>query len=552
MEQLLPNSVEELKQSVQKMQAEHDRHIQDLQEQLQAERTQRVAERNERIEQAHKVIGYFEEIQLMRRKIFGRSAERLPEADRKQLWLFNEAEALQRAEQSAPPEHEEKVPVRAHLRAKRGRKPLPEDLPRVETIHDIPESEKICGCGTPFIRIGEEVCEKLETIPAQVRVRRHIRPKYACRVCEGSGDEEHPAVRIAPAVPQLIAKSIASPSVVAYMLTAKLCDALPFYRQEQGFARMGVDISRQDMANWTIQVAHRVEPLLALLRQQILGRPVVGIDETPVQVLREDGRVDTSTSYMWVFLGGQPGRPVVDYRYHPTRSGRVPLEALSGYKGFIQTDGYDGYDELGRQPGILHAGCWAHVRRKFYEAYGVTRKPGAAEEAMKRIKGLFTIERALREQDLQPEAFLKHRRRQVEPILEDLNGWLEDLQPKVPPATLLGQAIGYAVEQWPKLIRYLESPYLGPSNNGCERAIRPFVVGRKNWLFSGSPVGASASAGWYSLIETAKANAVEPYLYLRAILSRLPDSREPEAYRSLLPWQIEKLDLLDFDSGPLF
>ncbi len=214
MEQPLPNSVEELQQLVRRMQAEHDQERRSFQEQLRAER-------NQRIEEANKAIGYFEENQLMRRKIFGRSAERLPEVDRQQLWLFNEAEALRHAAKSAPDGRDEKVPVRAHLRARRGRKPLPEDLPRVETVHDIPEEEKICGCGAPLICIGEEVCEKLEIIPAQVRVRRHIRPKYACHACEGSADEEKPAVRIAPGVPQLIPKSIASPSVIAYVLTAK-------------------------------------------------------------------------------------------------------------------------------------------------------------------------------------------------------------------------------------------------------------------------------------------------------------------------------------------
>lgn len=165
-------------------------------------------------------------------------------------------------EKQPPPE---RVPVRSHTRAKQGRKPLPADLPRVEWIHDIAESEKSCGCGAQLKRIGQEVCEKLEIIPAQVRVRRHVRPKYACRVCEGSGDEEKPAVRIAPAVKQLLPKSIASPALVAYMLVSKFCDALPFYRQERQFQRMGVDLSRQDMANWTMAVARRIQPLVQLL-----------------------------------------------------------------------------------------------------------------------------------------------------------------------------------------------------------------------------------------------------------------------------------------------
>lgn len=538
----LPNSIEELHRLIHQMRADHAGQVHSLQADLQAER-------NERIEYQNKALEYFEELQLMRRRLFGRSAERLSEEDRKQLWLFNEAETIAATEKPQPPQ---RVPVRSHTRAKRGRKPLPVDLTRVEMIHDIAESEKTCGCGEPLRRIGQEVCEKLEIIPAQVRVRRHVRPKYACRACEGSGDEDKPAVRVAPAVRQLLPKSIASPALVAYMLVSKFCDALPFYRQERQFQRMGVDLSRQDMANWTMAVARRVQPLVQLLRREIRGGPVVQIDETTLQVMREPGRANTSHSYMWVYLGGQPEHPVLDYQYHPSRSGEVPLKALQDYRGFVQTDGYDGYEELGRQPGIIHAGCWAHVRRKFFEAKVVSKQTGSADEALVLIDKLFDLERELRAQDLAPQEFLQCRREQAEPHLQKLQSWLENRQPQVPPSTLLGKAIGYALAQWPKLIRYLESSWLRPDNNACERAIRPFVIGRNNWVMSGSPAGATASAAWYSLIETSKLNGVEPYLYLRCILSRLPDSEVPEDFILLLPWKLDKPMLLDFDGGSLF
>lgn len=528
---------------IRQMAADHEEQLRGLQKSLQNER-------NERIEQQNKALEYFEELQLMRRRLFGRSAERLPEEDRRQLWLFNEAEVIAAGEQ--PKQEQERVPVRAHTRIKRGRKPLPADLPRVEMVHDIPEEQKICGCGEALIRIGEEVCEKLEIIPAQVRVRRHVRPKYACKACEGSGDEENPAVRIAPVVKQLLPKSIASPALIAYMIVAKFCDALPFYRQERQFQRMGVDISRQDMANWTIAVHRRIEPLVQLLRQQIRSGPVVGIDETTVQVMDEPGRPNTSQSYIWVFLGGEPQHPVVEYQYHPTRSGNVPLRYLKDYRGYIQTDGYDGYGELGRQSGIVHCGCWAHARRKFFEARVVSKQTGSADESLARIDRLFRIEQELRDQQLAPEVFVERRREEVTPILEKLRSWLESRQPQVPPSTLLGKAIRYTVDEWPKLLRYLNSPYLRPDNNACERAIRPFVIGRNNWKISGSPAGATASAAWYSLIESSKLNGVEPYLYLRCILSRLPESTDPGDYRALLPWNINKSLYLDFDSGHLF
>jgi transposase len=339
----LPNNVEELQRLIIRMAAESDEKIELLESRLESERS-------ERIEYQNKALEYFEEVQLMRRRLFGRSAERLPEEDRRQLWLFNEAELIASGGELRPKSAEERVAVRAHTRIKRGRKPLPADLPRVVQIHDIPKEEKRCGCGSELKKIGEQRCEKLEIIPAQVRVRRHVRPKYACKVCEGSGDEEKPAVRIAPAVPQLIPKSIASPALIAYMIVSKFCDALPFYRQERQFQRMGVDISRQDMSNWTLKVFDRVKPLLELLRRQIRSGPVVGIDETTVQVMGEAGRANTTKSFMWVYKGGDPKRPVVEYQYHPSRSGKIPLAYLNGYCGHLQTDGYEGYNELGRQP----------------------------------------------------------------------------------------------------------------------------------------------------------------------------------------------------------
>lgn len=540
----LPNNVEQLHELVRRIVREHDEELAQLKAELEKERS-------ERIEHQNKAIEHFEELQLLRRKLFGRSAEKLSAEEQKQLLLFNEAEDIVFSQRQEPAA-EERVEVRAHTRVKRGRKPLPPELPRVEMVHDISEEDKKCACGQELSRIGEESLEKLEVIPPQIRVRRHVRPKYACKTCEGSGDEDRPAVRIAPAVRQLLPKSIASPALVAYVLTAKFCDALPFYRQEKQFQRIGVDISRQDMANWSIAVFQRLTPFIELLRGEIRGGPRIGLDETTLQVMGEPDRPNTSKSYMWVFLGGSPERPVVEFQYHPTRSGKVPLEALRGYSGFIQTDGYDGYDETGRQPGVVHAGCWAHSRRKFFEAKEASKQAGSVDEALARIDALFRIERTLRAQKLSPQEFVRQRREQAEPVLEKLNAWLHKRQGQVPPSLLLGKAIAYTIAQWPKLIRYLDSPHLGPSNNAVEQAIRPFVVGRKNWLISGSPAGAEASAGWYSIIETAKLNGVEPYLFLRYILSRLPEGDNPEDYHELLPWNVPRDSLLSFDSGHLF
>ncbi len=528
----LPSNIEELQDLI--------RHLKDSLEK----------ERAEKIEYQHEALKHFEEIQLLRRRIFGRRAEKLSEEDRRQLLLFNEAEEILLAQSSQQPD-EQTVEVRAHSRHKRGRKPLPPEIPRIETIHDISEEEKHCACGQQVTRIGEETCEKLEVIPARIRVRRHVRPKYACHACEGSGDESRAAVRIAPPPVQLLPRSIASPALVAYIIVGKFCDSLPFYRQEKQFARIGVEISRQDMANWSVAVFEKLRPLQQLMRHQIRQGPVVQIDETTVQVMGEPGRPNTTKSFMWVFLGGSPGQPVVDYQYHPTRSGTIPSEVLRDYSGFIQTDGYEGYTELGSQPGVMHVGCWAHARRKFFEAKEVSPTKGSADAALASIDALFKIEQTLRQQDLAPQQLVQHRRQQVEPVLGKLLAWLQERENQVPPSTTLGKAIGYAIGQWAKLVRYLDSPLLGPDNNACERAIRPFVIGRKNWLLSGSPAGAEASAAWYSLVETAKLNGVEPYLYLCFILSRLPDSQDAADYQFLLPWNIAKESLLDFESGRL-
>jgi transposase len=514
--------------------------VRSLQQQLSQERSERLAE-------THRALQYFEELQLLKRRFFARSSEKLPAEDQRQLRLFNEAEQILHAPEAPT------VPVKAHRRRKRGRRSLPADLPRVEILHDIPEQQKVCACGAPLVRIGQEVCEKLDIIPAQVKVLRHVRPKYACHHCEGSSDEQAAPVKIAPAVPQLIPKSLASPGLVSFILTSKFCDALPLYRQEQIFQRLGVEISRQDMANWTLAVSRRVSPLLQLLRREILGGSVVQIDETTVQVLQEPGRSPSSPSYMWVFVGGTPSKRCILYQYHPSRSGQVPLRFLEGYQGFLQTDGYEGYTQLGAQPGITHVGCWAHARRKFFEAKSLAKKPGAAQQALEQIRSLYAVEQTLRVQpELSGADFVEQRKTQAQPILEEFYRWLQEQCSQVPPKTALGKAVVYTLAEWPKLIRYLESPDLTPDNNACEQAIRPFVVGRKNWLFAQCPSGAYASAALYSLIETAKANGLEPYLYLRYLFSNLPVAEDPESLRPLLPTVIEKADLLSFDKVRLF
>jgi transposase len=480
-----------------------------------------------------------EQVRLLRNEIFGRKSEKcLPPQVERQQQLFDEAEG-EVSEQISRPEDPTPIQVAPHKRRKAGRKPLPADLPRIEVIHDLAESEKQCACGGRLSRIGEEVCEKLDIIPAKVQVIRHIRYKYACKGCEGV-ESETPTVQIAPLPPQLIPKTMATAGLLAHIVVCKFEDALPFHRQSKQFARMGIDLPRATLCNWARQVAERASPLADLMDRLIREGPIVNIDETPVQVLKEPGRADTQKSYMWVFRGGDPPRPVLRYQYHPTRAGSVPLSYLAGFKGYVQTDGYNGYDALGRKPGIVMLGCWAHARRKFHEvlqaaAPSVAKRRLAAEVALEFIGQLYRIEKEARIKELSVRDLYELRQQQARPVLEEFKHWLEEKAPLTPPGGLLGKAIGYTLNQWSRLIVYLQDGRLRPDNNLVENAIRPFVVGRKNWLFSGHPRGAEASAFLYSLIETAKANGLKPYAYLRYLFDQLPLAKTEEDYRSLLP-----------------
>jgi len=485
-------------------------------------------------------IQYLEEqVRLLKNEIFGRKSEKRPAPDDNQIYLFNEvAVALsEKVEKSAS----ENVVVPEHSRRKPGRKPLPPELPRIEIIHDLDESEKSCGCGSQLKRIGEEVCEKLDYVPARIQVERHIRYKYACPACEGV-DDEGPTVKIAPCPIQFIPKSMATAGLVAHIVTAKFEDALPLYRQEKIFDRLGIDLPRATMAGWMIKAAEKAAPIIELFHREIRSGPLVNIDETPVQVLNEPGRANMTNSYMWIFRGGYPDRPRLIFQYHPNRSGHVPLAFLDGYKGYVQTDGYNGYEALGRKPGVILVGCWAHARRKFdkvIKAMGSEKKQSAAHQAIDYIRQIYKIEKKADQEELDAEGRRQLRQQEAKPILDEFKKWLDEIAGRTPPKGLLGKAVNYTLGFWPRLIRYLEDGRLRPDNNLAENAIRPFVVGRKNWLFNAHPNGASASSVLYSLIETAKANGLKPHSYLRHLFDRLPYAKTEEDYRSLLPQPID-------------
>jgi transposase len=486
---------------------------------------------------------------LLEALLFGRSSEKRGHKDDRQGELFDEAEIAEGEDEiGAKSGDEEETQTVTYTRKKPKRKPLPKDLPRVEIIHDVEDHEKDCPCGCRKKCIGEEVSEKLVIKRPEVYVEKHIRPKYACRDCEGVEDDG-PSVVIAPVPPQILPKTIASPELLAYIITAKFCDHLPFYRLSNILKRYDISISRATMSDWAIKIATLCAVMLDLMQKEMLSGPLICADETTVQVLGEVGRENAQKSYMWVFRGGGGScingkfeKPVVIFQYHPGRSGQIARDFLKGYKGWVQTDGYSGYNWIEATPGMKHIGCMGHARRKFTDATkavgGKKRRSSSADVALGFIQKLYAIEKRARQKELNPAQIRALRQKKAVPVLNELKAWLDKMCIRVNPKGLLGKAIGYMLRQWPRLILYVEDGQLNIDNNLTENSIRPFCLGRKNWLFSGSPRGASSSAALYSLIETARACGHEPFAYLSHLFYQLPLCGNKDDYRKLLPMNI--------------
>jgi transposase len=470
------------------------------------------------------IVDLKEQVKLLRDRLFGRKSEQTIDPQTPQLALFNEPESI-----VIPVSEESDEEVVAPAKRRGKRKPLPANLPRIEVIHELPEHELTCACGCRKHTIGEETSEQLEIVPMQIRVIKHIRKVYGCRGCETA-----PVTADKPA--QLIEKSMASPSVLAMLLTTKYVDGLPLHRFETVLSRHGVDIPRQTLARWVIQCGAHFQPLLNLMRDRLLESPVIHCDETRVQVLKEPGRDPTSQSWMWVQTSGPPDRKVVLFDYTSSRAQEVPLRLLVGYRGYLMTDDYPGYNALALRPGVERLACMAHARRKFVEAQKVQPKgkTGRADMALAMINKLYGIERDFK--DASDEQRFIGRQEKSLPVLAQLKNWLDKTQPHVTPKSALGVAVNYLASNWSRLERYVEAGFLPIDNNAAERAVRPFTIGRKNWMFSDTPNGATASAQIYSLVETAKANGLEPYTWLRHVLERLPQAQSVEDFEALLPW----------------
>jgi transposase len=529
----LPEDVAELKQLVGELSADYEKKLSEQQ-------------------QAYRQLE--ERFLALSRTIFGRSSEKLSEEDHRQQRLFNEAEDGADEQSAEDGEEPPAVEVAAHSRKKRGRKKASEDLPCVDDRYDVSEEEKRCPCcGKQRPVIGEDISREKEIVPAKVFIRRRIRPVYGACSCKEFEESGVPAVLRAPMPERLLPGSDAGVSLLAYIIAAKFVDSLPFYRQERIFARLGLEISRTTMCNWAIAVGRRCAALIELMWRKIDSSPFQQMDETTVQVLKEPRRKPASRSYMWVNVGyvvdeDEDLKPLVLFHYHPSRAKEIVFSVLNGFQGYLQSDAFAAYLEVGRLPGIVHVGCFAHARRKFFEAARISKNGGAANQALAFIGSLYRTEKTLRnelaEKSITREQFQQRRMEAVTPVLEKMHSWLIKKDLQVPPKTALGKAVRYALNEWPRLVRYPDAWFLTPDNNMAENHLRPFVVGRKNWLFSDTPRGAHATAGLYSLVESARANGLEAYHYLRYIFEHLPTAKSEEELERLLPTNLKPEDLI--------
>jgi transposase len=472
-----------------------------------------------------------ERLNAFMRRLFAAKSE-VRGSEQKDLF-FNEAEALAPVT-AAPEQAEPGVEVPAHRRAKRGRKPLDPALPREVIRHELSAAERICPHdGAELREIGIEASEQLDIVPAQVRVIRHERVKYACPCCERG-------LRVAPAPLRLIPKGLLTESALAWVITAKYQDALPLYRQAALLGRFGGELSRNTLAGTVVRVGAAVQPIVNLLRDTLLEAELIHGDETELQVLKEPGRAAQRKSYLWAQMSGA-GPPIRLFTYAPSRSAETARRVYDGARGALLTDGYEVYASVAQTHGLVHLGCWAHARRRFVEAEAALPKSARgptqpAAQFIAAIGELYDLEANARDESVEERTRL--RQQHSRPALARIEALLLAQLHSVVPGSLLGKALHYLSEQWPRLVRFVDDGRYPIDNNACENAIRPFVVGRRNWLFADTVGGATASANLYSLIETAKANGIEPYRYLCALFTALPKASRLEDYEALLPWRI--------------
>lgn len=524
-----------------------------------AERLARLEAENQKLRQengrlSERAVLLEEELRWLKDQIFGRSSQKSSsEVSADQQMLFNEAEVLAAIEAAESAHANRTTKIEAHERKHTGgRKAIPESFPRVSIEHDLPESEKMCTlCATPhpLTRMGAEVCERYHYEAPKITVEQHIRPKYVC-------DVRKEGVRIAPPLPTLLPKSMASPSLLAHLITSKYVDGLPLYRISRQLERSGMDLSPGTAGTWVnIVGGDKVVPLINLMHEGLLEALFIHMDETYVQVLKSDKAVN-STHYMVVRAGGPPGKRIILYNYEASRTTEALKNLLIGpngsYTGKLITDGLDLYEGVCAALRLLHFGCLQHLRAYFKKAQKVSELSSSRSLARVAIEDyigkVYAVEREIKKleeeherrgETLPLEAVLKLRQEKSAPIMTAFKKWVDDLLPGVPPKSALGKALAYTTSQWEKVCRFLTHPEIPVDNNYCEQQVRNFVIGRKAWVFCDSKIGATASANLYSLVMSARANDLEPFEYLMYVFEHLPMATTVEQLEALLPWNVK-------------
>jgi transposase len=465
--------------------------------------------------------------------------------DPRQLLLFGERiDELPLDEASLATESgEELVTRRVKKRHKHGRNPLPEHLPRIDIEHDLAEDEKPCPhCGELRCKIGQEISEQLEYLPASFKVLRHIRHKYACRQCDAAGNSPQIVAAAKPAQP--IDKGLAGPGLLAYVAVSKYADHLPLYRLENIFARQQVEVARSTMCAWLAAGARLLAPLLELMTRRVKQSRVIHTDDTRVPI-QAPGEKKCKSGRLWTYIG-DANHPYIVFQYTPDRSRAGPAAWLAGYRGYLQADAYGAYDGIYAPGDVQEVACWAHARRKFFEAQETDRL--RAGQMLLLVRELYAIEdqaKALAEAQR-----LALRQAHSVPVLAKIEAWLAEQSAcaEVLPRGPLGQAIAYAQNQWAALCRYTTQGFLNIDNNAAERALKRVAIGRKNWLFAGHDAAGQVAADWYSLIASAERHGLNPQHYLTSVLAQLPHASDADLpYLLADAWQ---RDLTAASSNP--
>lgn len=505
-----------------------------LLEQLQAENealkseNQQLKNQNQSLEKLNS--WYVEQLKLRQKEKFGASSEKCDENQLTLFDLFNEAETL-REPIAIEPTEEMLIP--AHKRKKGKRGASFSHLP-VETIeYSLEDSEKVCDvCGEALTEMKKEIRKELKIIPAQISIVEHVTYVYSCRNCDKNGEAGF--IKMAPSPNALIPKSLVSPSVLSYLINQKYVLALPLYRQEQEWNRLGVNLSRQNLSNWILKAGSLLKPLEIALKEELLTNELLHADETTLEVLKEPGREASAKSYMWIYrTSTDTMKQVILYDYQIGRSGDYAVKFLKDWKGtYLHCDGFSGYKKLTDK---TLCGCLVHAKRKFHESSKINPDNEAAKKGEAYLQKLFAIEASADEKKLTLEERNTLREKQSKPVLDEFYHWLTEISLKTLPQSLLGKAITYAINQKEYLSNFLLEPRIQLSNNLAEQSIKMFVIGRKNFLFSNTPNGASASATIYGIMQTAIANKLIPQYYLEYVFEQM-QIQDNLDIKDILPW----------------